>query len=366
MSSKANTPSYSVANTAKSAASAEAAPNEEALRKQLRQAMQKLASREPLEPTYKRLLLNGIVTPRRPVLPKDKFYKRVGSHLRDRVEIFLMQNQGKDPFDRLTQRQPLEESAMRGALTLRDAKEHEQEPLLQATLAAFPRRNGMDEATRKRYFDSIALGLQSRHSKPRSNNNATTPGTRSLTPPPKSAAEQTEQARQQAELERQREQTRIREAARRKREEDERKRREEEIEKKKNLIETPQQALHKLYYPIFRKLWDMEFPHLGGINPFRIVIDRDNCASMGAPDYFDIVKEPMNLTYIQHKVDNMSYDSLSAFFADVDLMIKNSLLYNSDPNNPYHAAAQEMKKKYMKIVKKVLQTIQSKQNAPRR
>jgi hypothetical protein len=307
--------------------------------------MQKLASREPLDPTYKRLLLNGIVTARRPVLPKDKFYKKVGSHLRNRVESFLQQNQGKDPFDRLTQRQPLEDSAMRGALTLRDAKEHEQQALLDATLAAFPRRNGMDELTRK----GIALGLQSREKT-----------VQSRTPPSSSAAEQTEQARQQADLDRQREQASVREVSRRKRDEDERQRRDDEMERKKHHVETPQQALQKVYYPIFKKLWDMEFPNLGGTNPFRIVIDRDNCTSMGAPDYFDVVKEPMNLTYIQTKVDNCAYESLSSFFADVDLLIKNSLLYNSDPGNPYHVAAQDLKKRYMRIAKKEVQKFQRK------
>lgn len=311
--------------------------------------MQKLKSREPLEPKYKRLLMNGIITPRRPVLPKDKFYQRIGSDLRSRVETFVEQNRGKDPFDRIAQRKPLEETAMRAALTLRDAKEHEQLALLEATIAALPRRNGMDEATRKRHFDGVAVFLQS----------SKRPPVRTATPPP-SAVEQTERARQQADIEKQREQAKSREAARKRREEDERRQREHEIERRKTQVETQQQALHKLYRPIFMKLWDMEFPHLGGINPFRIVIDRENCASVGAPDYFDVIRTPMNLTYIQHKVDTMEYESLAAFFADVNLMIENSLLYNSDPSNPYHIAAQEMKKRYQKMVKKVLQTIKGK------
>lgn len=324
--------------------------NEEDLRKQLRSAMQELRRREPLEPTYKRLLLNGIVVDRRPVLPKDKFYRRLGSHLRQRVETYRQEMQGKDPFDRIVARKPLTESSMRAALTLRDAKEHEQAALLEATLAALPRRNGMDETARKRYWDAVAVGLQSRE-KP----------ARSKTPPPTSAAQQTEAARQQAELERQREAARAREAARVRREEEDRRQRELEMDRSRKRPETPQAALHKVYHPIFKKLWDMEFPHLGGTNPFRIVIDRDNCASVGAPDYFSVIDKPMNLTYIQQKVDNMEYESLSQFFADVDLMINNALLYNSDPGNPYHVAAQEMKKRYLKIAKRVVQTIQSKQ-----
>jgi hypothetical protein len=221
---------------------------------------------------------------------------------------------------------------------------------LEATLATFPRFNGMDEIQRKRYFDGIALGLQTREKKPR----------KILAKKP-SQAEQTEQARQHAEWERQREQARQREEDRQTREEEERKRREIELERRRKHVDTPQHGLHKIYYPIFIRLWEMDFVHLGGINPFRIVIDRDNCGSVGAPDYFDIIEVPMNLTYIQRKVDNMEYDSLTAFFDDCELMLKNGILYNSDPTNPYRIAAEEMKKKYAKMKKKVLQTIQQKQ-----
>ena len=251
--------------------SATSGQNEDDLRRTLQQALQSLNRREPLDPNYKRLLLSNAITPRRPVLPKDKFYSRVRSNLRERVEEWQKTQLGKDPFDRIAQRQPLEEPAMRAALTLREAKEHEQQALLDATLAALPPRNGMDELTRKRHFEAIALTLQSKEKKK---------NIRSKSPPP-SAAEQTETARQLADLERQRQQARARENARRRREEEDRQRREEEITKKrKQQAETPQQALHKLYQPIFKKLWDMEFAILNNTNPFRIVIDRGNCAAV--------------------------------------------------------------------------------------
>ena len=333
-------------NPPAAASAATSGPNEEDLRRELGYTFQSLKSREPLEPTYKKLLMNGVVTPRLPVLPKDKFYKRVGSRLRERVENFLVETQGKDPFDRIAQRKPLEEGAMRAALTMREAKEHEQQALLDATLAALPRRHGMDDLTRRRHLEAIAQGLQSREKKVA----RTDPSTQSV-------AQQTEHARQQAELERRQSQASAREAARRRREDEERQRREDEVQRKKRLVETPVHALHKIYQPIFKKLWDMEFAYLGGINPFRIVIDRDNCTSVGAPDYFDVIDTPMNLSYIQTKVDRMEYESLSAFFADVDLMIKNALKYNSDPSNPYRVAAEDLKKRYMKMVKKVMQTI---------
>ena len=340
------------------------ASSEDALRGMLRSALQSLNRREPLDTTYKRLLMGNTLTRRSPVIPKDKFYSRIGSRLRERVETYVQEMQGKDPFDRISQRKPLDEGAMRAAFTLREAKEHEQEPLLSATLAS----TQMDPK-RKRHLDGIALGLQEKKK------------IRSMTPPP-SAKEQTDRARHQAELDRQRDQAQKWEEARRRREEEEARRREEELNRKKNQVETPQQALHKIIEPVFEKYWNMVFVNLGGTNPFRIVIDRENCASIGAPDYFDVITIPMNLTYIQVRVQNfqltplknqsyflvmtqdkvkkLQYDTLQAFFADVDLMISNAITYNSDPGNPYRVAAEEMKKRHVKIQRKVWQQIPKK------
>ena len=312
--------------------------SEEELRKQLRAALQSLNRREPLEPNYKRLLLNGTVTRRIPTIPKDKFYKKIGSGLRQRVERYMVEMQGKDPFDRISQRQKLEEEKMRAAFTLREPKPHEQQPLLDATLV-----QTMMHPERKRALDGIAMGLQSRNPAPKK--------MRTSTGAPISAMEQTEKARRKAELERQREQARKWEEARSKREEEERLRKEREIQDRKPSA-TPQQTL---ILKVFNALWDMTFKILGDTNPFRTVIDRNNCAAIGAPDYFDIITTPMNLTYIKDKVHGMKYITLQSFFADIDLMIQNAITYNSDPGNPYRLAAEEMKKRYQKIVKKVWQ-----------
>ena len=330
-----------------SSSPAKEGPNEDALRRQLEEALRELKRREPLDTTYKSLLMNGIVTSRKPVLPKDKSYKRIGSDLRFHVEAFIEQTQGKDPLDRITQRQPLQEDQMRAALTLRDAKKHEQKALLEATLSNLPKRAGMDASTRRRYLEGICLGLREATGvavvRNANNNNRSARNT----PVPHHHA-----AAEQAELERQRAQAR--ESARMREVEVERRRQEVDNSKRKKRVETPQGALHKLIHPIFKILWDMEFEHLHGINPFRMVIDRENCASCGAPDYFDVIQKPMNLTYIKHKVENLEYMSLQQFCQDVELMVSNALLYNSDPSNPYHTAAKELQKHFRKAAKRVL------------
>jgi Bromodomain len=327
------------------------------LRNQLHAAAQSLKKREPLEATSKRYLMNGLVSTKRPLLPKDKFYRRIGSDLRHRVESFVQQTRGKDPFDRISQRQPLEEEHMRVSFTLRETKKHEQKALLDVTLSALPRRFGMDSVSRRQYVEGIAMGLQN-------DGLSKSAPVRAGTTTPVNA---TEKALQKAQLDQQIADAKAREELRQRNydAEGERKKRDDDL-KRMGRAETPQHALFQIYHPIFKRLWDMEFPHLGGTNPFRIVIDRENCANCGAPDYFDVIETPMNLTYIQRKVDGMEYVSLQAFFQDIELMIANALLYNSDTTNPYRMAAEEMKKRYGKIAKKVVHTLQQKQQEARK
>ena len=161
-------------------------------------------------------------------------------------------------------------------------------------------------------------------------------------------------------IEKQKERERQREASR-KREEEQMRRDEEQKHLEERMAETPKEATHRLYYPIFKELWDMEFSNLGGTNPFRIVIDKDNCVAMGVPDYADVIEHPMNLTYIQEKVNHKTYETLQSFIDDVKLLINNALLYNSDPNNEYHIAAKKLKRKFKKTVTNVLKKIEQKQ-----
>jgi hypothetical protein len=286
--------------------------------------------------------MNGVVTPRRPTFPKDKQYKSIEANLRERVTQFT-----EHPWDRIAQRQPFDEAAMRAAFTLRENKKHEQEALLNATLAA---RNPRNNAARKRKLEGMAMTLQNRKPKKVSKPPLVTPVVATG-----NVAEGDEARRVERERQQHLQQQSAREAARRQREEEERR---EQEERRARMREEPQLALQRVYQPIFQVLWDMEFDNLGGTNPFRIIIDRNNCAAMGAPDYFDVIKTPMNLTYIKDKVQAAQYETLEAFFADVELMLFNALLYNSDPNNSYHIAAKEMKRKYKKIAKKVVLALQ--------
>mmetsp|Transcript_27218 Transcript_27218/g.45387 ORF Transcript_27218/g.45387 Transcript_27218/m.45387 type:complete len:351 (+) Transcript_27218:77-1129(+) len=324
--------------------------NEDDLRKELREMLQQVTRREPLETTYKYLLLNGDVTPRKPILPKDKLYfKPVTADLREHVETFP-----GNEWDRIAQRsqqgdeEQWEESKMRAALTLREPKKHEQEALLKQTTKA---KNTPQVLARKAYLEGIALGLQSKELKVLKKKEESRQEAAQVQ---RKLAKRKEEDRQM-EVERKKEE-RAENRKRKRREEMEEEDYEEELREKeehrRQQEDAPKHNIANFLMPKFDHLWKMEFAHLGNTNPFRTVIDRSNCIAMGVPDYSDIVKQPMNLTWIQKKLQKAEYQSVAAFFNDVELMIKNALLYNSDPTNDYHLAAKEMAEHYKKFVKR--------------
>lgn len=325
--------------------SAQNEAEEAELRTKLRKSLKSLTSREPLDPTYKSLLFDRVVTPRQPQLPKDKLFKHMPANLRETVTNFT-----DHPWDKIAQREPLDEDKMRAAFTLREDKPHEQAALLKATLAA---RQPSNYASRKRQLEGMAMTLQNKKPKKK----------KILTPAEvKQKKEQEEEERRLKERQRQvkqEEQQKKREAARRRQLEEERREEEERIAR---MQETPQQKLARLAQPLFQKLWDMEFESLQNINPFRIVIDKDTCVAMGAPDYMQIISKPMNLTYIRDKLKNAEYNTLKEFFEDIQLMLSNALLYNSDPKNLYHIAAKQMKKVYKQEGQKLLAQLKTQGN----
>jgi len=48
------------------------------------------------------------------------------------------------------------------------------------------------------------------------------------------------------------------------------------------------------------------------------------------PDYFDKIKQPMDLGTVRTKLDNQEYHTVDDFVADVYLTFDNAVLYNAD------------------------------------
>lgn len=381
-------------------------PPEVLLRQQLYSLNKKISKREPLDPSYKFLMTQNTKV-KAPHIHMDPLYVHFTADLREKVESYMGKYGSENPMmdGRKAKignnRADLDVDMMRNAFKLRECKTFEQEAFIEAELEATKARrlrgSLMNEGTRRRYVEAMALGLQEREKKKQRRDGKLLAAVRqkmleaekvrlekkmALVTDEKEVAAIEEKLRQKEEEARKAKETQI-EEERRLREMEEAKKREKERQRererqreaenerirmeqereermrKARKLETPQQALHRIYEPMFQTLWDMEF--FDGTNPFRIVITRENCTFMGAPGYCDVVKKPMNLTWVREKVTGYKYETLQEFFQDIELIISNALLYNSDPNNPYHQAANVMKNKYIKLRKNVLMKLQEQQ-----
>lgn len=69
-----------------------------------------------------------------------------------------------------------------------------------------------------------------------------------------------------------------------------------------------------------------------------------------APDYYNIIKHPMDLGTMTKKLKLLTYKSKAEFVADLDLIWLNCLKYNGDLNHPLRRNANSMRKEAEKLV----------------
>jgi len=74
-----------------------------------------------------------------------------------------------------------------------------------------------------------------------------------------------------------------------------------------------------------------------------------NPQELGIPDYFDVIKEPMDLGTVSEKLSYGEYESIDDFVADVRLIWSNALLYNP-PGNEVHEMAQSLSNLFEKKI----------------
>ena len=80
--------------------------------------------------------------------------------------------------------------------------------------------------------------------------------------------------------------------------------------------------------PTIDKMWAQE-PEA---NPFRVPVDP---TALGIPDYFDIIKKPMDMSQIKKKLDIGGYTDPWQFVGDVYLMFENAWTYNRKTSRVY-------------------------------
>ncbi|KAI0684807.1 hypothetical protein BC835DRAFT_1292112 [Cytidiella melzeri] len=71
---------------------------------------------------------------------------------------------------------------------------------------------------------------------------------------------------------------------------------------------------------------------------FRQPVSKDDVA-----DYYDVIKQPMDLATMEHKLDTNQYSNLDAFLADAQLIFDNCRIYNQE-NSSYYKNATKLEK----------------------
>lgn len=86
--------------------------------------------------------------------------------------------------------------------------------------------------------------------------------------------------------------------------------------------------LKELLMPTFTKLYNQSPESL----PFRLPVDPQG---LGVPDYFEVIKKPIDLSTIKKKLDKCSYTDPWQYVDDVWLMFQNAWLYNRKISKVY-------------------------------
>lgn len=88
-------------------------------------------------------------------------------------------------------------------------------------------------------------------------------------------------------------------------------------------------AVHNLFQDIINAMHN-----LTDIWPFKYPVTAEE-----APDYHDVIKDPIDLATIQTRLDTMQYYiTQSIFFADIKRMLDNCKLYNNQDTTYYRCA----------------------------
>lgn len=86
--------------------------------------------------------------------------------------------------------------------------------------------------------------------------------------------------------------------------------------------------LRQALTPTLEKLYRQDPESL----PFRQPVDPQ---ALGIPDYFDIIKKPMDLSTIKRKLDTGQYSDPWQYVDDVWMMFENAWLYNRKTSKVY-------------------------------
>ncbi|KAJ3018484.1 hypothetical protein HKX48_002860 [Thoreauomyces humboldtii] len=87
--------------------------------------------------------------------------------------------------------------------------------------------------------------------------------------------------------------------------------------------------------------------------PFKVPVD-PKLAS--APDYFDVIKKPMDLSTVESKLSSLQYAKVQDFADDIQLMLNNAFLYNP-PSNCVHQLGRSLERYFLSVLHRLFPTI---------
>jgi E1A/CREB-binding protein len=98
-----------------------------------------------------------------------------------------------------------------------------------------------------------------------------------------------------------------------------------------NKMHITPQTISERCLPLVRKLIDDQFGWV-----FRDPVDP---IALGLPDYFDVIKNPMHLYYVEAKLLKNEYQDIDSFSRDTRLVFNNAILYNGEDSEVGEMAA---------------------------
>ena len=105
------------------------------------------------------------------------------------------------------------------------------------------------------------------------------------------------------------------------------------------------EAFARRVRPLLTRIMDSSIN--GGI--FNCPVDPD---SLGLPDYWEIVNNPMDLGTVRQRLESGCYLSISELSEDVELVFKNAMMYNPR-SHPVHSAASRLLEEWRQSLKRI-------------
>jgi NuA3 HAT complex component NTO1 len=110
-------------------------------------------------------------------------------------------------------------------------------------------------------------------------------------------------------------------------------------------------------YPLYYEMKSL-LEHLKALDPKGIFATPVSPADV--PDYYDVIKNPMDYSTMTAKISNQDYDTLDDMVKDFEKICTNAMIYNKSSTR-FFKAAEKMKREGMKAIRETRALLEEKQ-----